>query len=271
MLPNMEQADDFIKECDALYEIIRHLNEKDLSRVTLFKSWTIEDILRHLFVWDTAARLTLEDSAAFVHFFAPVPDYMAESRLRDFERSVNPGQGLELVTQWRENSEETARLYALANPKQRLKWGGPELSARSCITSRLMETWAHGQAIYDELGIKRQDGNWIRNIVQIGVQTYGWTFQNRGMELPGSIPTLHLAAPDGSFWLWNNPEAGEHITGSATEFCQVVTQTRNIADTSLAVSGPIGKKWMAIAQCFAGPPSDPPMPGERHIAFPSAI
>jgi len=31
------------------------------------------------------------------------------------------------------------------------------MSACSCITARQMETWAHGQAIYDELGQTRQN------------------------------------------------------------------------------------------------------------------
>ena len=53
------------------------------------------------------------------------------------------------------------------------------------------------------------------------------------------------------------------IEGSATEFCQVVTQVRNIADTRLKVAGEAATRWMAIAQCFAGPPETPPAPGSR--------
>jgi hypothetical protein len=53
------------------------------------------------------------------------------------------------------------------------------------------------------------------------------------------------------------------IEGDAIEFCQVVAQTRNIADTSLKVAGETAAAWMAIAQCFAGPPETPPPPGSR--------
>ena len=53
------------------------------------------------------------------------------------------------------------------------------------------------------------------------------------------------------------------IEGDAVEFCQVVTQTRNIADTGLKATGEAAAKWMAIAQCFAGPPEEPPAPGAR--------
>ena len=53
------------------------------------------------------------------------------------------------------------------------------------------------------------------------------------------------------------------MTGGALEFCQVVTQTRNVADTALVVIGAPATTWMRIAQCFAGPPEEPSPPGLR--------
>jgi len=53
--------------------------------------------------------------------------------------------------------------------------------------------------------------------------------------------------------------------GSATEFCQVVTQCRNIADTSINVIGEAATKWVNIAQCFAGSPETPPAKGKRQL------
>jgi len=53
------------------------------------------------------------------------------------------------------------------------------------------------------------------------------------------------------------------ISGKAEEFCQVVTQVRNIEDVYLNVSGDIANEWMSIAQCFAGGAETPPRPGTR--------
>lgn len=260
---HMQQATDFLDECRSLYELVSTLDDQDLMIETRFKHWTISDILRHLAVWDEAARLTIQSAEAFQRFFAPVPAHMRAGNIRAFEREVVPNKGLGLIEHWWSNCQETAQLYTTADPKKRLKWGGPDLSARTCITSRLMETWSHSQAIYDELGIERVDGDRIKNIVQIGVQTFSWTFQNRGMPPPGPIPNLELTAPSGVLWRWHNAESTERIVGTAGEFCQVVTQTRNIADTQLQLDGAVAESWMAIAQCFAGQPSDPPPPGER--------
>ena len=65
-------------------------------------------------------------------------------------------------------------------------------------------------------------------------------------------------------WEWNTDNNKDSIIGDASDFCKVVTQVRNINDTNLKVEGDIAKKWMSIAQCFAGPPEDPPIKGSRY-------
>ena len=126
-----------------------------------------------------------------------------------------------------------------------------------------METWAHGWEVYDLMNKKRAHSDRIKNIATIGVKTYGWTFNNRGMETPGPMPKVALESPSGASWVWNKEIDGEYVGGSAVEFCQVVTQVRNIQDTQLTVIGNNAKQWMDIAQCFAGPPEDPPPAGTR--------
>jgi hypothetical protein len=44
------------------------------------------------------------------------------------------------------------------------------------------------------------------------------------------------------------------VTGTALDFCLVVTQRRNVADTALLVEGGLAQDWIAVAQAFAGPP-----------------
>ena len=81
--------------------------------------------------------------------------------------------------------------------------------------------------------------------------------------MPAQPPALRLTAPSGAVWTYNDPLADSRIEGSATEFCQVVTQVRHVADTQLKVQGDVATRWMSMAQCFAGPPHDPPAPGTR--------
>lgn len=76
-------------------------------------------------------------------------------------------------------------------------------------------------------------------------------------------PYVKLTAPDGGIWEWNEWQDENAVIGSATEFSQVVTQCRNIGDTSIVTIGETAKKWMSIAQCFAGGAETPPAMGVR--------
>jgi uncharacterized protein (TIGR03084 family) len=137
------------------------------------------------------------------------------------------------------------------------------MSARSAMSARQMETWAHGLAIWDMLGEHRPETDRIRNIVHLGVTAFGWSFKVHGQPVPEALPHLHLTAPSGAVWEYGETGGPDRITGPAADFARVVTQTRNIADTALEVEGPVAHAWMAQAQCFAGPPESPPAPGTR--------
>jgi len=63
---------------------------------------------------------------------------------------------------------------------------------------------------------------------------------------------VELTGPSGGLWVWGEPDASEIVRGSAEEFCLVVTQRRNIADTRLQYAGDHVKQWLAMAQAFAG-------------------
>jgi uncharacterized protein (TIGR03084 family) len=260
----MQQAGDFLEESEALSALLAPLSGVDFETPTQFKGWTINNILRHLHVWNIAADLSLTDEAAFSGFMASMVAGIRGGKLPDFEAAyLGNISGQKLRETWAETFENVAQHFGDADPKSRLKWVGPDMSAISSITARLMETWSHAQAIYDVLGVARIDADRVGNIVRLGVNTYGFTWKNRRQEPPGPMPQLKLTAASGASWEYGEPSDSGVITGSATEFCQVVTQCRNIADTSLDVTGEVAHQWMAVAQCFAGPPQDPPPAGTR--------
>lgn len=262
----MEQAQDFRRECDALNRLLTPLAEADFARATGFKGWTINQILRHLHVWNYAADLSLTDEAAFRIWFKDASGPISNGGMPAFEEAWLDGlSGAALLATWRDFYPVLADHFSDVDPSKRVAWAGPSMSARSSITARLMESWAHAQAIYDELGVVRENADHIRNIVVLGFNTYGWTFANRKLPVPEPRPQLILTAPSGAVWTYGEEAGEERIEGLAEQFCQVVTQTRNIADTALMVSGPNATRWMSIAQCFAGPPNDPPERGERGV------
>lgn len=261
----MQQAEDFWQETLTLATILDKLDDAQFATPTQFKGWTINDVLGHLHIFNYAANLCLEAGNGFDAFIAPLRTALETGRslLQAQDDWLDGLCGRPLYATWLEGSEETARNFSKADPKARLRWVGPELSARSFISARQMETWAHGQEIFDSLGRIREDTDRIINIAHLGVTAYGWTFINRKMNAPEPAPYVRLATPSGDLWEWNKPQEDNLVQGSATEFCQIVTQVRNVADTSIRTAGPTAERWMALAQCFAGAPTDPPAPGTR--------
>lgn len=266
----LTQAIDYRDECDALYALLADIDAARWSQPTQFKCWTLDDVLGHLHMFDYAARLTLEGPHAFPAFWDSLSHSLTTGcSMIEYTRVWLRGcTGRELLQRWHEFSRQVATDYAALDPAQRVKWAGPDMSVRSCISARQMETWAHGQAAFDLLGRVRDEHDRIRNIAIMGVNTFGWTFANRGREVPATKPHIRLQSPSGAVWTWHEPDERNRIEGSAVEFCQVVTQTRSIADTGLRLSGEVAHEWMSMAQCFAGPPEPPPAPGSRFVSEP---
>lgn len=263
-----DQPQDFVDESEALYNLIKDKSDVELGLGTQFKYWTVEEIISHLHVWNCAADMSLNDEPAFMKFMGKVMKDLPTGNLRSFEDHWLDGlSGRELVQTWREFYLGMGERFSKADPKARVMWAGPSMSVRSSITARLMETWAHGQAVYDVLGVERIDTDRIKNIVVLGVNTFEWSFKNKNEPVTADMPYVRLTSPSGQIWQYGTPDNDVRITGAAAEFCQVVTQTRSVFDTKLKVRGDLAKQWMSIAQCFAGPAETPPLPGERHKQF----
>jgi uncharacterized protein (TIGR03084 family) len=110
------------------------------------------------------------------------------------------------------------------------------------------------------VGASRPATDRLRHIAQLGVITRGWSYRVRGDEAPSSEVRVELVAPSGRAWEWGPDDATNQITGAAEDFCLVVTQRRNVADTGLTVTGDAAAEWMSKAQAFAGAPTTGPAP-----------
>jgi uncharacterized protein (TIGR03084 family) len=261
----LSQALDFRAECDELYAVLVAAPAAAWRMPTQFKGWTFDDILGHLNFSDYAAAVAARSREEVHALFHDVHAARAAGiSFADYTRRWLQGcAGPDLLARWREQYGQLAATFEKFAPEQRLAWAGPDMSARSFMSARQMETWAHGQAVYDTLGLERVEHDRLRNIAVMGVNTFGWSFKVHQREVPAEQPCVRLTSPSGATWEWNEAKASSRIEGSAVDFCRVVTQTRNVRDTALIVIGDSAVQWMEIAQCFAGPPEQPPVPGTR--------
>ncbi len=254
-----QQADDLREEGAALKKVLDDLAPDDWARPTPFKSWAVNQVVQHLHGSDRMAVLALKDAAGFA---------AAKADPTVVRKTMNPTEeGRVLLDIWWQYFTEMCDLLGSSDPKRRVPWFGPDMGVMMFTTARQMETWSHGQDVFDMFGRIRVNTNRLKNIAVIGVKTYGWTFANRKLDVPGPAPFVRLTSPGGDVWEFNEADENNLVEGDAVEFCHVVTQGRNIADVNLKVKGEPATQWMKIAQCFAGPPEDPPAPGSRTVKF----
>jgi uncharacterized protein (TIGR03084 family) len=166
----------------------------------------------------------------------------------------------ELLAAWRAGRDELGAAGSTLENDSRVAWYGPSMGAKSFLTARLMEVWAHGQDIVDAVGAQRAATDRLRHIAQLGFITRGWTYMNRGLEVPSTPVRAVLTLPSGEVLTFGPDDAADSIVGPALDFCLVTTQRRHVDDTELVVTGSSARDWMEKAQLFAGPASDGPAP-----------
>lgn len=261
----LQVSQDLVAEMKAFGLFLETLDEKDWETPTLFMDWTPWDVVAHLHYFDRVSIRALEGHDHFRPYAEDLVKRMGQGESASVQTRIELGglSSAELLSRWQATCEEMAVQLGQSDPKRRLPWFGPDMGVQMFTTARFMETWAHAQAVYDLKKAPREHFDRIQNIVAIGVRTFGWTFVNRKQEVPGPPPYVKLIAPSGALWEYGEPNQEERVEGAAVDFCLTVTQVRNVKDTALSVQGEVANAWMDIAQCFAGPPVDPPAPGYR--------
>ena len=244
----------FLAECADLDRLVADLPDSEWARDTPAQGWTIAHQIAHLSWTDEVALLSATDPDAFQAVVAAA----VQDPLGYVDTQAEAGAALppaELLAAWRENRRRLADTLATVDPGTPLPWFGPPMKARSMATARLMETWAHGQDVADALGVTRTPTTRLHDICHLGVRTRDWAYLINGRQVPPAEFRVELTAPDGEVWAWGPAAVGGagSVTGSAEEFCLVVTQRRDVADTDLQTTGE-ASVWLTFAQAFAGAP-----------------
>lgn len=257
-------VDDLVAEQHALDAVVARLAPEQWALPTPSPRWSISDQIGHLTFFDTTAALAITDPEAFAaHRAELVADFADELAVDDVTlatfRQLSPDAQL---AEWRRRRDALEGAGRTLADDSRVEWYGPSMGAKSFLTARLMEVWAHGQDVCDAVGARREPTDRLRHVAQLGVITRGWSYAVRGATAPDDEVRVELTAPSGATWPWGSDDATASITGPAEDFCLVVTQRRHVDDTALVVHGAVARDWMLTAQAFAGAPTTGPAP--RH-------
>lgn len=246
--------DDLRTETDQLLEVLAPLARPGWHLPTPARGWSIKDQVSHLAFFDESAFTALTnpdkfrvEADALMAAGMDFPDRIAVQH-----RNSDPDA---LLTWFAGSRRRLLDAFAGDDPKRRLPWFGPDMSVASCATARLMETWAHGQDVYDAVGAPHPPSPGLRSIAHLGVVTFGFAHTLNELDVPTAPLRIELLSATGELWSWGPTDAADRVSGPAEDFVLAVTQRRHWTETALVVEGPIATGWLDIAQAFAGAPS----------------
>lgn len=249
-------CDDLLAERAQLTALVEPLDEVGWRTPTPAPGWTILDQITHVAFFDEAARTAIVDPDGFrpmrEEALGDVDAYV--DRVMQSQRHL---RGIDVLP-WLEHAGASFVGSArLAVPNVRVPWYGPEMSLSSMVTSRIMETWAHGQDVRDALGAPTPSTPRLRHVAFLGWRAFANSFLARGLPVPDVDVRVELDQ-----CTFGPEDATDVVRGPALDFCLVVTQRRHVDDTSLAAEGDVAEQWLTIAQAYAGPPGQGRTPGQ---------
>ncbi|MCV7089982.1 TIGR03084 family metal-binding protein [Mycobacterium interjectum] len=244
---------DLRAESDDLDALVAPLPADRWADPTPAPGWTIAHQIGHLLWTDRVALTAVTDEAGFAEVLAAAqadPTGFVDAGAEELAAAAPA----ELLADWRATRARLHEALLAVPDGRKLPWFGPPMSAASMATARLMETWAHGLDVADALGVKRRATERLRSIAHIGVRTRDYAFVINNLMPPSDPFHVELRGPGGDTWSWGPPDATQRVTGSAEDFCFLVTQRRPPGALDVTAHGPDAQRWLEIAQAFAGPP-----------------
>ena len=160
-------CDDLDAETEALREVVAGLTEDEWRLPTPADGWDTHETIIHLGMADVAASLAVLDPTEF--------EETKQQMLRG-EGDLHTFGGLDVRTMsgsdlWQWFAGERSRMteaFRAIGPKDRIPWFGPDMSALSFATARLMETWSHSHDVADTFGAEYPQTDRLRHVAHIG-------------------------------------------------------------------------------------------------------
>lgn len=245
MLEAIRELDEEQASIDAL---LASLSPEQWELPTPSEKWSVRDQVSHLADTNEVAIDTMiggsrslnEDAKRFTS-----PEAFTQWGA-DRGRSMSPSEVLEW---WRTSSAKMRDTFLTLDPKQRVPWG-LGMQARTLVTARLMEHWAHSsdirRAIDDPIVLTPR----LKSIAWLIRSAVPYALMFVGADAPeGHTLRLELDA-NGERWDIGPADATDVIRGDALAFCLVGVQ-RMEADTSgLVAEGPLAQLALPRLRAF---------------------
>ncbi|MFI6876207.1 TIGR03084 family metal-binding protein [Streptomyces sp. NPDC050400] len=221
----------------------------DWSVPTPATGWTIAHQMAHLAWSDANALSALRTPDAFT----------AELERAEAEGSGHADKAAAagattprsvLLEEWRTGRAELAAALRDTPWDHAFPWYMSKVTPALMVPLRLMETWAHGQDVFDAVGVAHPPTDRLRHVALLGVLGRALSFAAVGLPEPAAPFRVELTAPDGQTWAWGPETAAQRVQGSAMDFCLCVTRRRPWRATDMTATGDDAQKWLESARVF---------------------
>lgn len=245
----LTQIQDLAQEQAELESLLRGISPERWLAPTPAQGWDVRDQVSHLADTEEIAFDSLTGGPRRLAEEAKKFESPDAFTLYGCERGrAKPGE--EVLAWWSGAAARTREAMATKDPKDRIPWG-LGMSARTFVTARLMETWAHGLDVRAALGVEPNLTARLKDVVWLIVSAFPYAFMVAKRERPAGDLLVELQAPGGGVWRFGPDGADNVITGDAGEFCRVGVQRMKRADAkTLRASGPLADAALDVARAF---------------------
>lgn len=250
-----ELLQDLSDEYAALDRLLTDLRVEDWDRPTPSAGWAVRHQVAHLsFFDDVGTDCVLGDAellAGLAGRRGGLDEAAFSSALIEPLAALPPA---ELLERWRLSRGRLHDALSSVPPEHRVPWGAGPMAARSFVTARLMETWAHGLDCFAAVGRQPQDTDRLRHVCHLGHRALPYAFRRARVRpvSPLSELRIEVAGPSGDLWSYGDPAAPQVITGSAGEWARVAVQRLPAsAASTLRADGELARQTLEVARAFA--------------------
>lgn len=259
--PQLAVFDDLTAEGDEIDALVADLRPIQWTLPTPASGWTITHQIAHLAATFRLAGIAAADPATFGAIASRLsPDFDANVAAAMSEYLADPPEVL--LARWRAEKATAIKALAQVAPGELVPWLVRPLPAPVLACAGMMELFGHGQDIADALGVRRVWTDRIGHLVGFAVRVWDFGYLARGLTPPDTEFRFELTAPSGTVWEFGPRDATDRITGSAADFCLLVTRRRHRDDLDLAATGAQADHWLDIAQAYRGPAGSGRAPGQ---------
>jgi uncharacterized protein (TIGR03084 family) len=245
-------------EVDAL---VAGLPDAGWETPTPAPGWRVREQIAHLAFIFRIAGLAAAQPETFVAMTKSLTgglEAAVNAALKDFEN--DPPEVL--LSRWRGERDAGIKALAAVPGDQLVPWLVNPLPPYILACAGMMEVFGHGQDVADAVGARPVRTDRLRHLVGFAVRVRDFGYEARNLTPPDAEFRFEITGPSGALWTFGPEDSPERVTGSAEDFCLLVTRRRHRDDLDVRAEGALADRWLDLAQAYRGPAGEGRQPGQ---------